>query len=151
MACFQFAHVLLPRLAFGDPAALCRGLASGSDILEKLWLSAHAGALTPPRPLRVTRQMPMRGGETFLVELPAPDAGPHALAIVFQDALDGAAETSVRYFTLELGSIRPGDSSPWFLCEWEPDRGHANWGALPSPDPELFLQRVQALLYTSAA
>jgi hypothetical protein len=105
MASFQFAHLLLPRLAFSDPAAPCRGLVNGSDALEKLWASAHGGAAAP----------------------------------------------SVRYFPLEPGSIHPGITRAWFLCEWEPDRGHANWGALPSADPGPFLQRVQALLYTSAA
>jgi hypothetical protein len=147
----HFSHILVPRLAFSDPEALYQDLSDGSEGLQKLWCalsSEWAGAV----PLRVTRGRNPESHETFLVQMPRLEAESLAvaMAVVFERTDSGAVffPHRVRYFTLERGQSLETGSPRHYLCEWEPDRGHANWGMLPGPDGDEFLRQVQAVLLT---
>jgi len=140
----HFSHILVPRLAFSDPEALHRDLADGSEELARLWC-AMAGETPPAPPLLVTRGC--ESPEIFLIEMPPVEADCFAcaIAVVFEGEADARDRHRVRYFTLENGPSLETGSSRHYLCEWEPDRGHANWGMLPGPDSGEFLRRIRSI------
>jgi hypothetical protein len=155
----HFSHILVPRMVFSDPDELYRDLSDGARGLAGLWCALNAGT-AHVAPVRVTRTADLASHETFLIEMPRLDADCLALAIavVFEKADPGEScfPRRVRYFSLEQGpsleqGASPETNSPrHYLCEWEPCRGHANWGMLPGPDSGVFLSRVQSLLLTSS-
>jgi len=154
----HFSHILVPRLAFSDPEALYRDLSDGAQALAGLWRALNADAAQVP-PLRVTHVGELASNETFLIEMPRLDVDSLALAVavVFEKspAEEDCFPRRVRYFSLEQGpaleQAPPRKSPPrHYLCEWEPSRGHANWGMLPGPDSGVFLSRIQSLLVTAS-
>jgi hypothetical protein len=144
----HFSHILVPRLAFSDPEALYQDLSDGSEALSRLWcaLNSDTGGVAP---FRVTGGRDSDSHETFLIEMPRLDADSLAcaIAVVFEKAdFDGTCSPHrVRYFTLEKGRSLEAASPRHYLCEWEPDRGHANWGMLPGPDSGEFLRRIRSI------
>ena len=149
---YAFSHVTVPRLAFCDPQALYRDMSDGSETLVKLWRAMNGDA-SGIAPFRVTRGSDQEAHETFLIEMPRleADAMALAIAIVFEKGDFGASPFPhrVRYFTLEKGPSLETGAPRHYLCEWEPDRGHANWGMLPGPDSGEFLRSVRSLLTSS--
>jgi hypothetical protein len=149
----HFSHILVPRLAFSDPEALYDDLSDGSQGLQKLWCALNSERADAV-PLRVTRGCDPQSHETFLVKMPwlEADSLAVAMAVVFEktDCGEASFPHRVRLFTLEKGPSLETGSPRHYLCEWEPDRGHANWGILAGPDGEEFLRQVQAVLVTSS-
>ncbi len=149
----HFSHILVPRLAFSDPEALYQDLSAGSEGLQKLWCALNSEE-AEAAPFRVTRGCDPESHETFLLEMPRLEADSLAVAIavVFEKGDCGEVffPHRLRYFTLERGPSLETGSPQHYLCEWEPDRGHANWGMLQGPESGEFLRRVQALLLSSS-
>jgi hypothetical protein len=144
--------MLVPRLAFSDPEALYQDLSDGSEALTRLWgaMNSETGAVTP---FLVTRGCDPESHETFLIEMPPVEADSFAcaIAVVFEraDFDEHGSPHRVRYFTLEKGPSLEAGSPRHYLCEWEPGRGHANWGMLPGPDCGEFLHRIRAVISSS--
>ena len=145
---YHFSHVLVPRLAFNDPEAFYQDLLAGSEALTRLWCALNSDT-ADAAPFRVTRSSDPELQDIFLIEMPRidGDALAVAIAVVFEvvEPGTGAFPHRVRYFTLEKGPSLETGSPRHYLCEWEPDRGHANWGMLPGPDTGVFLSKVGSL------
>ena len=150
---YHFSHAVVPRLAFSDPEALYQDLSDGAEALAKLWraLNSDTADVTP---FLLTRVNDPESGETFLIEMPRLEADSLAvaMAVAFEkvDFDESPFPHRVRFFTLEKGPSLATGVPQHYLCEWEPGRGHANWGMLPGPDSGEFLQRVRSLLVTSS-
>ena len=131
---YHFSHAVVPRLAFSDPEALYQDLSDGAEALAKLWraLNSDAAHVTP---FLLTRVGDPAWGEAFLIEMPRLEADSLAVAmvVVFErvDFDERSFPHRVRYFTLEKGPSLATRAPEHYLCEWEPGRGHANWGMLP--------------------
>ena len=84
----------------------------------------------------------------ILVQMPEAKAIVEAImvAIVLTPNVDSELpeDTKCRYFVLELGSDLEGGLRT-VLCEWKSD-GHFNMGDGPEPQPESFLNAIEAII-----
>jgi hypothetical protein len=160
---YNFAHTLLPQLAWRRPAAVRRELSDPTlarDLLHYVWDKAAEGLppgeKVPPRGLRLSWHE-VAGRATALVQLPAPQATAeaHFAALVYEDEEDpegeGADESRPRYFTLEatMGLRTQDDGTPTVVGEraGEAHRHLAPGPAGGRPDTgSAFLQALAALL-----
>ena len=125
---YQFAHTLLPNLAWRRPAAVRRELADpflARELLRYMWDKAGeevaADVRVPSRGLRLTWHA-VAGRATALFHMPAPQALTEAyfVALVYEEEDDDNLpateddELRPRYFLLEstLGLLRAADPSP---------------------------------------
>ena len=131
---YNFAHVLLPQLAWRRPVAVRRELTDPNlarELLLYVWDKAAENGTPVDRisskGLRLTWHE-VAGRATALLHLPAPQATmeAHFSALVYEEdeepAENEAEETRPRYFTLEaaLGLSGPA-GTPTVLGEWAGD------------------------------
>lgn len=159
---YNFAHVLLPQLAWRRPVAVRRELADpylARELLLYVWDKAAenvaAADRVPSKGLRLTWHE-VAGRATALLHLPAPQATmeAHFSALVYEDdeepAENEAEETRPRYFTLEaaLGLSGPA-GTPTVVGEWAGDThrqlGRGPAGGRPGT-AEAFLEALAAVL-----
>lgn len=160
---YNFAHVLLPQLAWRRPNAVRQELADpflARELLNYMW--EKAGEDLPP-----ADQVPMRGlrltwhevagRHTALFQMPAPQAitEAHYSALVYEEDAEVPEteddEQRPRYFTLEatlaLNTGEPG--TPTLLGEWHGEHhrhlGRGPAGGLPGT-AQAFLQAVANVL-----
>ena len=159
---YNFAHVLLPQLAWRRPVAVRRELADpylARELLLYLWDKAAENVApagrVPGKGLRLTWHE-VAGRATALLHLPAPQATmeAHFSALVYEQdeepAENEAEETRPRYFLLEaaLGLSGPA-GTPTVVGEWAGD-AHRQLGRGPAGGrpgtAEAFLEALAALL-----
>ncbi|MBD2768625.1 hypothetical protein IC235_12075 [Hymenobacter sp. BT664] len=127
---YNFAHVLLPQLAWRRPSAVRRELSDpylARELLQYIWEKAAenlpAAETVPPKGLRLSWHE-VAGRVTALFHLPLPQATMEAYysALVYEEEepLETEAEEArPRYFTLEatLGLSGPA-GTPTMIGEW---------------------------------
>ena len=159
---YNFAHVLLPQLAWRRPVAVRRELTDpylARELLLYVWDKAAENVAptdrVPGKGLRLTWHE-VAGRATALLHLPAPQATmeAHFSALVYEEeeepAENEAEETRPRYFTLEatLGLSGP-TGTPTVVGEWAGDThrqlGRGPAGGRPGT-AEAFLEALAAVL-----
>ena len=159
---YNFAHVLLPQLAWRRPVAVRRELADpylARELLLYLWDKAAENVApagrVPGKGLRLTWHE-VAGRATALLHLPAPQATmeAHFSALVYEQdeepAENEAEETRPRYFLLEaaLGLSGPA-GTPTVVGEWAGDVHRQLGGGPVGGRPgtaEAFLEALAAVL-----
>ena len=141
---YNFAHVLLPQLAWRRPASVRRELSDpylARERLHYIWEKAAenlpAAETVPPKGLRLSWHE-VAGRVTALFHLPPPQATMevHYSALVYEETDEPAAseaeEVRPRYFTLEatLGLSGPA-GTPTVIGEWNGD-AHRHLGRGPA-------------------
>ena len=159
---YNFAHVLLPQLAWRRPVAVRRELADPSlarELLLYVWDKAAENLApadrVPGKGLRLSWHE-VAGRATALLHLPAPQATleAHFSALVYEEdeepAANEAEEARPRYFTLEaaLGLSGPA-GTPTVVGEWAGEV-HRKLGPGPAggrpTTAEAFLEALAAVL-----
>ncbi|WP_210517480.1 hypothetical protein [Hymenobacter terricola] len=159
---YNFAHVLLPQLAWRRPVSVRRELSDpylARELLHYVWDKAaenlSAAEKVVPKGLRLSWHE-VAGRVTALFHLPPPQATmeAHFSALVYEEddepAETEAEETRPRYFTLEatLGLNGP-TGTPTVVGEWAGDM-HRHLGRGPAggqPDTaDTFLEVLAAVL-----
>ena len=159
---YNFAHVLLPQLAWRRPVAVRRELADpylARELMLYVWDKAAENVApadrVPNKGLRLTWHE-VAGRAVALFHLPAPQATmeAHLSALVYEEdeepAENEAEETRPRYFTLEaaLGLAGPA-GTPTVVGEWAGDH-HRHLGRGPAggrPNTaEAFLEALATVL-----
>lgn len=169
---YNFAHHLLPQLAWRRPDAVRRELSEpqlARELLHYLWEKAGetvaAGERVAPRGLRLDWHQ-VAGRATALLQLPAPQATTEAYcaALVYEADLppdtqgpatedeepESEGEVLPRYFTLEATlDLDDGQGPPTGLFEWQGEH-HRPYGRGPAggrPDTAVrFLAALAQLL-----
>ena len=159
---YNFAHVLLPQLAWRRPASVRRELSDpylARELLHYVWDKAAenlpAAEKVVPKGLRLSWHE-VAGRVTALFHLPAPQATMEAYlsALVYEETDEPtnteAEETRPRYFTLEatLGLSGAG-GLPTLVGEWagEVHRHLGRGPAAGQPEtPTAFLEALATVL-----
>ncbi|MCA9790683.1 MAG: hypothetical protein KC910_02780 [Candidatus Eremiobacteraeota bacterium] len=132
---YAFVHRILPDLVFSDPAT-ARRLLEEPTLLRRLWV--HAGMHTspsrqPPPPLSFSHH---QDGLHVLV-LPPPAEPPEAHFVALRFTTDPPG-----FYTLELGedALHGGVSN--YLCGWDGNRRHSNYGSGIAAEVPAFCQAL---------
>ncbi len=168
---YQFAHEVLPRQLFADPATVIIPLIApasssrgGRDFLLHLWAAAGGspedgvGDVVPPEGLDYTTDVFGHPNSTVcLIHLPKPSRKPEAYfaAIVFDGpGLAAGTPRQLRYFVLEHHGDDHGTPKT-LLGEWTPGANgkldYAEHGAGTPPDLAAFTSRVREIIETSGS
>lgn len=145
---YAFAHRILRDLALDDRVDLV-GEAIAVDLGPKfatLWDNANASVpeedrIAPDGLATYVVQRPDYAG--VLVTLPAPTEPAEAHAVM---VVRGAAPGRSSYFTWEHG-VDPETGAPTvYLCGWDANGRHVNWGARQDASIDGFVNEVGASL-----
>ncbi len=151
---YNFSHVALPVIALWNSKRFY-GSAFGrrsASYLRGLWrnLSARMGRDGTRDSIDIRKSELENGLEFLWIRVPSPSVPLDALCIgvvasaqkrLFRRKLDW-----LRYFTLELGVELDSARPRYCVCEWKsphPRPTRANYGAIPKPDPQLFLDAIE--------
>ena len=141
---YNFAHVLLPQLAWRRPVAVRRELGDpylARELLNYVWEKAAENL--PPAEKVVSKGLRLSwhevaGRRTALFHLPAPQATmeAHFTALVYEEDEEPAEseveETRPRYFTLEAAlGLSDAAGTPTVVGEWAGD-AHRHLGRGPA-------------------
>jgi hypothetical protein len=159
---YQFAHVILPKVACSYPEKFLETLHSpnGQQFLLETWNNAGKNfgfeKSIDPMDLRYSIESFNDIYSAVVIELPKPERMTEAyfVALVFQKQkrlLSSIKSILAHYFTLELGVDITDKSTYTVLCEWKIDKkgspaSHMNYGDGPPPEKEAFLEALKMFL-----
>lgn len=156
---YSFAHVVLRKAAFANPAQCVTEAAStnGKQYLTQLWKDVVATCEKNHQPVDMTLDdiliHKLRIG-TFpctLLEMPSPEFCEEAFFIAMILTVDltnqspNLSANSIRYLTLENGEPHE-EQVHTVLGEWSQDGNHIDHGPGPYPDLGEFVTRITDLV-----
>lgn len=147
-----FAHRVMPRLFFREPARLLDSLAERrAELLRLMWVDLgeqfFSTAQVAPDGIDVVVPA-ITGARIVIMVFPAPVAPAEAYFAALVQLPDG----TLRYFTLERAVDPQGGEAPeTVLGGWDQAGAHLNFGAGPRPTPEDFTAAVRRLLAAEAS
>lgn len=139
---YNFVHLILPSIVFGEPPDKVREQFLGptaDEFVRTQWRVIHS---EPPTSFPSARRVELEVGQAALVAMPAPQKNAHAYfaLIVFKHS------GPIRFVTLERSVWMKDDAHDrTVIGEWSIEDGapvHNNFGEGPGPSEEEFLRGV---------
>lgn len=151
---YNFSHIALPVIALWNGRKFYKTAFKGhaKSYLEGIYqgISAKMGGPKQHADIEIRRAELKGNVEVLLVCTPSPsvelDTFFVAIVASTRRKFFGMKLEWLRYFTLELGRELNSTARRYCVCEWKsphprPDR--ESYGAIPSPDIELFLRAIE--------
>ena len=145
---YQFAHVALRTLLFGDPrlAAALWGLAQPERLLADIVGQVNRACEQGPGEALASEDLTLHRltigkKPCVVIEMPEPRATTEAFMVAIVQRRDASARgdnaAECRYFTLEYSEHRSAPQT--VLGEWTEQGSHLNMGGGPEPTVEAFV------------